>query len=102
MTGSEIRACLEDKLTDTKKKPVLTSAFTEVLKGPSFTRLLASNTRVYPVLDLVQVTSPVAAPSIKNNNWTYHKLQLYKPTENDSIYFNNLSGSRDYLYWFQE
>ena len=55
-TGSEIHACLKDRLTGTKKKSISTSAFTVELKGPSFTQLLAGSSSVHSVPDLSGVS----------------------------------------------
>ena len=52
LKGSEIHVYLKDRLTDTKEESVLTSAFTVVLKGYSFTLQLADSSRVHPVSDL--------------------------------------------------
>ena len=52
LTWSEICACLKDRLTGTKEKPVITLDFHVVLKGPAFIWLLAGKACVHPVPDL--------------------------------------------------
>ena len=71
LTGSRSRACLKNRLTGTRVKPVLTSALTLIQNGPSFPQLLAGSTRVRPGLGLGgRPCLKLAAASIENTYLT--------------------------------
>ena len=86
-----------------KRNPFSLQSSPLELERPSFTWLLASSTRVCSSLRLGgRLCLLLAEASVENIKWTYHQSYHHKPTKNDSIYFNTLSGRCDYFNWFQE
>ena len=71
----------------TKKKSILSLAFTVNTGMTPFHSAAVSNACKPPL------------PNI--SYWKTHTLNS-PSTENDSVYFNTLSGRGNYVYWFQE